>query len=121
MTSSAVPSQRVPVFTLQDRLRKAREEGGLDQKDLADALGSTRQMISNYETGFSPYPRHYLLVAWAMACDVDLDWLIGDYPGPPRRTRKDSSTVPYMTNYMTVCDGDGQTTGRISGHLQVVA
>jgi transcriptional regulator with XRE-family HTH domain len=38
-------------WTLGDRLRKARDHAGLDQKDMAKAFGVTAKTISNREHG----------------------------------------------------------------------
>lgn len=56
----------IPTFTLADRLRKAREVAQLDQVELADEIGISRQTVSNYETG-STQPRKIALKAWALA------------------------------------------------------
>jgi len=64
----------VPTWTLGDRLRKAREEAGLQQKDVADALGISRNSVGNYEAGHTK-PRRLVLQAWAFQCGVSYGWL----------------------------------------------
>jgi transcriptional regulator with XRE-family HTH domain len=64
----------VPVFTLADRLRKAREVLGVDQAELAEILGVSRSSVSNAETG-SAVPRRITMRAWAEATGVPLEWL----------------------------------------------
>ncbi|HXI18753.1 MAG TPA: helix-turn-helix transcriptional regulator [Chloroflexota bacterium] len=71
----------IPTFTQADRLRKAREVAHLDQVDLADEIGISRQTVSNYETG-SSHPRKIVLKAWALASGVPLEWLM-DGTRPP--------------------------------------
>ena len=72
----------IPVFTIHDRLRKAREASGLDQHQLAEAMGVSRATVSNYETGFSSKPRKIVLNAWAMATGVPIQWIeTGTAPG----------------------------------------
>lgn len=80
MTTEA--STRVPVFTIGDRLRKAREEAGLDQGDFAIATGISRGTISNYERDEGTPKLPYLTV-WAMRTGVPVKWLqTGEYPDP---------------------------------------
>jgi transcriptional regulator with XRE-family HTH domain len=70
-----MPSGTVPDWTMTDRLRKAREQSGLDQSEFADALGVSRGTVSNYERGSTAYGRPVLL-AWAMCSGVPLQWLL---------------------------------------------
>lgn len=62
------------------RLRKARLEKGLSQKDLAEKLGlSANSVISDFERN-KLYPRLETLLKMADVLDVDLHWLItGDH------------------------------------------
>jgi transcriptional regulator with XRE-family HTH domain len=64
----------VPVWTLMDRLRKARESAGLSQAELGDATGLSRRSIAGYEGG-EREPRRHHLIAWALATGVSLEWL----------------------------------------------
>ena len=57
-----------------DRLRKARDFAGLDQTQLADRLGTSSKTIGRYENEAGK-PKRYLLVMWAMACGVNVEWL----------------------------------------------
>jgi transcriptional regulator with XRE-family HTH domain len=71
----------VPEWTMGDRLRKAREEFGLSQKDMAATLGVARNTIGNYELGATE-PSAATLRAWARACRVPAEWLAWGYtPG----------------------------------------
>lgn len=65
---------QIPVWTLSDRLRKARELNGWEMGDLADRIGIHRQSIGSYESG-KTVPRRPVLLAWAMATGVDRVWL----------------------------------------------
>lgn len=60
---------RVPQWTMADRLRKARESAGLEQGELAEAMGVSRQSISSAERG-AARPRRLTVRAWAMATGV---------------------------------------------------
>lgn len=71
----------VPVWDITDRLRKARESAGLDQRALAGRLGIGHATVGNYERGVTT-PKRPLLLAWAMATGVDLPWLVGDDTSP---------------------------------------
>lgn len=84
------PVGPIPPWTLQDRLRKAREYAGLEQGQLGELIGLKRTTVGNYERGVTE-PRWPVLLAWALACQVDLDWLAGTDPNctsampkPPR-------------------------------------
>ena len=78
--STAIEGRRRPRFELQHRLALSREIADMDQIAIADALGVSRQTVSNYERGFTA-PRRAVLVAWALATGVDVDWLVnGETP-----------------------------------------
>ena len=63
-----------PTWTLVDRLRKSRLLAGLEQADLADMIGVSRNSISNYENGKTELSAT-TFVRWAAATGVTLDWL----------------------------------------------
>lgn len=65
---------RVPEFQLRDRLRLARELQGLEQIEIAGELGISRATVSNYERGVTS-PGKLVLNAWAVVCEVDVEWL----------------------------------------------
>lgn len=67
-----------PVWTLADRLRKAREHARLTQQELADQIGISRASVVNYETGRHS-PSRPVMLSWSLATGVDLGWL----QGPP--------------------------------------
>jgi transcriptional regulator with XRE-family HTH domain len=77
MSSPNVTGSKIPTWTLGDRLRKAREELGMSQQQLADALGVDRKSISSWEVG-RHQPRYRDVSAIAGATGVDLEWLAGD-------------------------------------------
>jgi transcriptional regulator with XRE-family HTH domain len=84
-TQEPASPSAVPAWTLADRLRKARISAGLEQAELETMTGISRKSISNYENGYTA-PNKPVLLSWAMACGVDLDWLAGE--GPTRRGGK---------------------------------
>ncbi|MGH1977486.1 helix-turn-helix domain-containing protein [Rothia sp. L_38] len=74
MVVQAINSGNVPSWSLEDRLRKAREWAGMNQTELADALGVSRVHIGRLETGKVVIKRP-MLMAWALASGVDFQWL----------------------------------------------
>lgn len=69
--------ERIPAFTIGDRLRKARDKTGLDQGPFAEEIGISRNTVVKYEkaTTDEGMKRPYL-AAWAMRADVPLEWLM---------------------------------------------
>jgi len=80
-TPAASPVVRVPAWTREDRLRKAREEAGLTQKELADEIGVSKRSVINYEGGATV--KRPVLLAWAFRCAVPLLWLTDGIEGEP--------------------------------------
>lgn len=78
---SAYDAGAVPVLTIQQRLRIARENARLDQTALAGLIGIAKTSVSNAESG-RHQPRKIVLNAWAMATGVPVTWLAtGRAPG----------------------------------------
>lgn len=73
----------IPVWTLGDRLRKARVTAGLSVDAMADLLDVSRNTISNYEAERS-HPRRATLIVWAQETGVPLSWLTGPPLDSPR-------------------------------------
>ena len=67
----------LPAWSIADRLRKAREAAGLEQRDLAERAGISRATISNAERGVGN-PNLATLRAWAEATRVPIGGLLGD-------------------------------------------
>ena len=83
---STQPQGIIPEWTLGDRLRKAREETGLDQGQFADEIGISRNSVSNAETG-ATRPIKVTLKAWALRTGVPVEWLLtGVVPAGPKPT-----------------------------------
>jgi transcriptional regulator with XRE-family HTH domain len=64
---------------LADRLRRARLLAGLEQAQLAAAMGVARTSISNYECGRTT-PSAATFIHWAQATGTPLDWLAQGVP-----------------------------------------
>lgn len=75
----------LPTWTLQDRIRKAREHAGLKQEELAQKLETTRQTLGRWENG-SHIPTKKNLQALAEATGVPLNWFYQDNPADPPET-----------------------------------
>ncbi len=58
------------------RLRESREKKGMTQKDLSNKSGISLSQISHYERG-RYFPGGSVLVFFAIALDVSIDWLLG--------------------------------------------
>lgn len=63
-----------PVWTLGDRLRKARDFAGITSTDMAGRLGVSRNTITNYENDHTS-PSVLAVRAYATETGVDIDWL----------------------------------------------
>lgn len=71
MTDTATPPL---VWTVADKLRKARTHAGMEPDELGIRLGVSERTIRNYEMdGWHRRPR--LLTLWADTCGVPLEWL----------------------------------------------
>ena len=79
-TTDTTTNAAVPDWTLADRLVRARRHAGMEQGELADAIGIARSSLSSYENGHR-VPRRPVILSWAMATGVDLGWL---QTGTPR-------------------------------------
>lgn len=80
-TVRATGSRRPEFRSLEERLWWARETARLTQTQLAAQLGISKRTVQNYEAGVG-HPNENRLVLWANACDVDADWLAGDFYTP---------------------------------------
>jgi transcriptional regulator with XRE-family HTH domain len=71
-----------PQWSIGDRLRKAREDAALDQRELAERAGISRATVSNAERGVGT-PNTATLRVWAAATGVSLAWLVDDEATQP--------------------------------------
>lgn len=67
----------VPTWTLGERLRKAREDAGLSQHELADRIGIHFNSVSAYEHNKQGKPKRLVVREWARVTDVPEWWLWG--------------------------------------------
>lgn len=67
-------------------IRKLREERGITQRKLAEAIGSNYTYLSKIENGRLDHtPNSKTLVAIADALDIDRDWLLTECGRPPEK------------------------------------
>lgn len=113
------------MFTVGDRLRKAREKTGLDQEQFAREIGVSRGTVSNYERHAGPpseLKRPYLL-AWALGTDVPIEWIEGGdghHGSPPPRGGEPVSPaatpLAELTEAKRARSRRGGSTGRYLTH-----
>lgn len=81
--TSAYEFGHVPEIRVHHRLRIAREAAKLEQQELAERMGISRQSVSKLESGKAS-PRKITLNAWALATGVPASWLrTGEVPPTP--------------------------------------
>lgn len=87
------PVGGIPEWTMGDRLRKAREELELGQREFAERIGVSKQTVTNAEKGHREV-RKITLNAWALVTGVPLEWLeTGEVaPTPPGGSGADDET-----------------------------
>lgn len=66
--------ERIPQWTMGDRLRKARSLTGLTVAEFAEQIGVSDRTINNAE-GDRRAVRKITLNAWALATGVPIEWL----------------------------------------------
>lgn len=71
-------SDRIPEWTLGERLAKARRESGWTQAEMAGLLEVSPGAVANWESGHSQ-PRTFLetMRGWSELTGVSLGWLLG--------------------------------------------
>ena len=75
-------SERIPVWTTGDRLRKARSLTGLTTREFADRIGVSQVTVTNAENDRTKV-RRITINAWSLATGVPVEWLqMGTAPGP---------------------------------------
>lgn len=83
----ATEDRRYPSFGKGDRLRKARTMLGpdMDVRAFAELLGVSKNTITNYELERTPAEkmRPVVLMAWALATGVDVEWIRTGVRPPP--------------------------------------
>lgn len=78
-TTAAIDVSADPAFTLGDRIAKRRRDLGLDQSDVAEALGVSRPLVSKWERNAS-IPDVEQAKQLAVYLDCSFGWLCGVDP-----------------------------------------
>ena len=73
---NAVENQQRLMSVFMPRLRQARRESGMRQKDLANKIGTTESCVSRWFNG-RVFPEAVYIPALARALNVSTDWLLG--------------------------------------------
>lgn len=73
---NAVEKQKKLIAVFVPRLRQARRESGMMQKDLAKIIGTTESCISRWMNG-KALPEAVYIPVLASAMKVSTDWLLG--------------------------------------------
>lgn len=84
MTEQPIPrTSWIPEWTFADRLRKARQSTGLQQKDFADRIGVTPSAYSQWEAGNNG-PRDVVTIAKRieLMTRIPATWTLGLGDGP---------------------------------------
>lgn len=71
---ATAPALHIPRWTFADRLRKAREDAGYRQAELAERIGISTRSVGKYESGAAD-PRRPTILSWAIATGVPVEWL----------------------------------------------
>ena len=85
----------VPRWTLADRLRKTREEIGMSQKALAQAIGVTQRQVQAAENN-EVTPKPFLLMSYAMISNIDLNWIETGEEKPSGPIGPDGEKLPDL-------------------------
>ncbi len=80
--------------TLASRIKQARKQAGLTQKDLAQRVGVSQPVISQLENGENLQSVH--LLAIAKACGVDSDWLASGEEKPEQLVFTDEQLADLL-------------------------
>lgn len=87
-----------------NRLKKLRREKGLNQNELAQALGLSKTAVSNYETGYAP-PSSTNLRKIAAFFDVSISELLGENPSSMHEASIAAPTDGGLFVYATLSPG----------------
>lgn len=78
------------IVSFSERLKEVRLSKGYSQQELADFLGTSKQVISRYETGHRT-PKITIAAEYARKLNVDLNWFLGGHVDSPDPQIKETS------------------------------
>lgn len=88
--------------TVPDRLKLARLKAGLDQADLAERIGVSRNNVADYESnGYTRKRKPHTIRRWAWACGYlpsSIDPTLGDDPDGGGSVMPESSSACTRRN-----------------------
>lgn len=95
--TSAYERGQIPPIQVHHRLRIAREWANLEQGELAERIGISRNSVSAAERGVTR-PRKITINAWALATGVPASWLrTGEVPPDNGCPQSERRTADYKT------------------------
>jgi DNA-binding XRE family transcriptional regulator len=108
-----------------ERLRLAREHGGLSQQAFADHVGCTRRQVISWETAVSA-PPIWAVMAVRRLCDVDPEWVMAGPGKTPLRHAlpQDDDRLPRLVREVARMGKDvgfGLTSDMITNLAQLIA
>lgn len=92
--------------TFGDRLREIRKEQGLSQEEFAKKLGTSKQVLSRYETK-QRAPKITIAAAYAEKLNVSLDYLMGDTVAETDFHELSSKNKPFYKIFIDVTEEMG--------------
>lgn len=101
--SGVMPKKVTPTSEFGARLYKLRNERGLTQMQLAEAIGSTQRAISHYET-VADFPPAQVIVDIAKALRVSADEILGLRAPKPKRDRDSAEQKRMWKKFQQVLE-----------------
>lgn len=83
---------------IPERLKEARNQAGLSQQALADAIGTTKRSVINWEGGVGS-PSAEVLERYAQSIGADVGYVITglrDYEAPPALSAEEQMLLEYF-------------------------
>lgn len=74
-TTIYLPRSMLDSMSIGDRIRALRKEAGLTQQQMADIVGTTKQYVSQLESGRNQTPNGVYLEGWSRRFGVNTRWL----------------------------------------------
>jgi transcriptional regulator with XRE-family HTH domain len=81
MTLQQATGPHIPTWTVGERLRKAREDAGYTQEQLAQEISVSKRQIIHYERN-EKMPTRGDFVLWQFATQVPIEWLKTGHTDP---------------------------------------
>lgn len=95
----------VPQWTIGERLKKAREDAGLDQEQLAARIGIHPNSVSAYEKNKREHPKRLVVREWARVTAVP-EWWIWGSDAPPELLEPSGRTSGWTYGALSLTTWD---------------